>query len=94
MFQMRPALGLERSGGNSMATRDELIQEARRLGLDRAAVIAALQQVIEHNERYRARPSRQRKQTDYDILLARTQPALALACFFLEQDGNESRNDQ
>jgi hypothetical protein len=76
-----------------MATVDELIQEARRLRLDRAAVIAALRQVIAHNERYRARPSRQGKQTDYDILLAKTQPALALACLFLEQDGDEGRDD-
>ena len=67
-----------------MATIDELIQEARSLGLDRAAVAAALRRVIAHNESYRARPSRQAKQTGYDILLAETQPALALACLLLE----------
>lgn len=75
-----------------MATLDELILEARHLGLDRAAVVAALKRVIVHNEGYRARPSRQRKQTDYDILLAETQPALALACFYLEQGGNECQS--
>ncbi len=76
-----------------MATVDELIQEARRLGLDRAAVIAALPQVIAHNERYRARPRRQAKQTNYDTLLAETQPALALACLLLEQGGNDGQGD-
>ena len=74
-----------------MATVDELIQEARRLGLDRAAVIAALRQVIAHNERYRARPRRQAKQTNYDTLLAETQPALA--CLLFEQGGNDGQGD-
>ena len=39
-----------------MATIDELIEQARSLGLDRAAVTAALRRVFAHNEHYRARP--------------------------------------
>jgi hypothetical protein len=69
-----------------MATIDELLQEARRRGLRREDVVLALHKVIEHNERYRRKPSRQKKKTAYDDLLAETQPALALAWSLLQQE--------
>ena len=69
-----------------MATIDELLQEARQRDLGRADVIHALQRVIEHNERYRRKPHRQRKKTVYDDLLAETQPALAMAWWLLQEE--------
>ena len=75
-----------------MATIDELLQEARKLGLSREDVIFSLIRVIEHNERYRCKRRQQAKKTRYDILLAETQPALALAWVMLQEQKEESND--
>lgn len=69
-----------------MATIDELLEEAGQRDLSREDVILALRRVIEHNEGYRRSRGGRRKKTVYDDLLAETQPALALAWWWLQQE--------
>ena len=86
------AMILEELMENEQAVLEALLLEAKRRGITEQDVVRALARVLIHNEEYRQRPSRRRKNTAYDQFLSETQPPLALAWDLLRKPrGHETR---